>query len=93
MNGLTRGVVGERRSVKFVKCDVTLWTDQLAVFKEAIASSPAHRVDIVVANAGISGADAIYFNNGESSSPPAARTSGQIRLFALMMPCSGTGRT
>lgn len=50
-------------SVKFVKCNVTVWADQLAVFKTAIASSPSGRVDIVIANAGISGGDAVFFND------------------------------
>ena len=36
-----------------VRCDVTKWDEQLALFKEAIAHSPNKRIDIVVANAGI----------------------------------------
>jgi NAD(P)-dependent dehydrogenase (short-subunit alcohol dehydrogenase family) len=53
-------------SVKFVKCNVTVWADQLALFKTALSSSPSGRVDIVIANAGISGGDAVFFNNGMS---------------------------
>ncbi|KAL3460220.1 hypothetical protein BJX64DRAFT_290545 [Aspergillus heterothallicus] len=45
---------------KFVKCDVTSWRDQLNVFEEATAFSPKRRVDIVVANAGISGVDSVF---------------------------------
>jgi NAD(P)-dependent dehydrogenase (short-subunit alcohol dehydrogenase family) len=50
-------------SVKFVKCNVVSWTEQLAVFKEALAFSPTGRIDIVVANAGISGADPVFHGN------------------------------
>jgi len=39
------------------------------MFKEAISFSPSGRLDIVVANAGISGADAIFFNNVELEEP------------------------
>lgn len=53
-----------RRSVKFVKTNVTSWADQLAVFKTAVSSSPSGRVDIVIANAGISGSDAVFQNDG-----------------------------
>jgi len=56
-------------SVKFLKANVTVWADQLAVFKTAIASSPSGRVDIVVANAGISGADEVFFNDAEAEEP------------------------
>jgi len=48
----------------FVKCDVTSWDDQLAVFKTAVAKSPANSVDIVLANAGISGPDPVYSFDG-----------------------------
>jgi len=41
----------------------------LAVFKEAISSSPSGRVDIVVANAGISGADSVFLGNIEAEEP------------------------
>lgn len=40
-------------NVQFVKCDVTSWSDQLAMFKAAVSNSPAKSCDIVVANAGI----------------------------------------
>ncbi|KAL6243082.1 hypothetical protein RBB50_010182 [Rhinocladiella similis] len=41
-------------------CDVTSWDDQLALFKLAISKSPQKTVDIVVANAGISGPDDVF---------------------------------
>jgi NAD(P)-dependent dehydrogenase (short-subunit alcohol dehydrogenase family) len=43
-----------------VKCDVTSWKDQLAVFKAAIANSPHKSIDIVIANAGIAGNDPVF---------------------------------
>jgi NAD(P)-dependent dehydrogenase (short-subunit alcohol dehydrogenase family) len=41
---------------------VTQWTDQLRLFKLALEKSPSGKVDIVVANAGISGQDAVFSN-------------------------------
>lgn len=38
----------------FVKCDITDWDQQMAMFETAKAQSPAKSVDIVIANAGIS---------------------------------------
>lgn len=51
-------------NVKFVTCDVTSWKDQLAMFRSAIANSPRKCVDIVVANAGISGPDPAFTIEG-----------------------------
>ncbi|KAK5087849.1 hypothetical protein LTR05_002064 [Lithohypha guttulata] len=59
--------------IKFVKTDVTKWTDQLAMFKTAISSSPSGRIDIVIANAGISAADSIFANNLELDEPEEPR--------------------
>lgn len=52
-------------SYEFVKCDVRQWKDQISVFKSALAKSPRKNVDIVIANAGISGADTV-FNLGKT---------------------------
>lgn len=38
-----------------MKCDVSSWADQVAVFKAAAASSPSGRIDVVIPNAGIGG--------------------------------------
>lgn len=51
------------RAAQFVKCDVTKWNDQLAMFKQAVANSPNKRVDIAIANAGIAGHDPVFFQN------------------------------
>ena len=48
------------RSAKMVKCDVVKWDDQLAMFKDALANSPSKRIDVVVANAGISSTDDVF---------------------------------
>ncbi|EFX06215.1 short chain dehydrogenase reductase [Grosmannia clavigera kw1407] len=56
-------------NAKFVKCDVRSWDDQVAVFEGAIAASPEHSVDVVVANAGIVGADDM-FTLDDPSGPP-----------------------
>ncbi|KAH8896921.1 short chain dehydrogenase reductase [Thozetella sp. PMI_491] len=44
----------------FVKCDVREWDHQVAAFEAAIASSPHKSIDIVIANAGVVGADDLY---------------------------------
>lgn len=44
----------------FVQCDVRKWDDLVAAFETAVASSPRHSVDVVIANAGTIGADDIY---------------------------------
>ncbi|KAL2827252.1 putative short chain dehydrogenase/ reductase [Aspergillus pseudoustus] len=45
--------------VVYVKCDVTKWEDQVTVFETARARSPNGGIDIVIANAGIYGPDAL----------------------------------
>jgi hypothetical protein len=55
-----------------VHCDVRSWENQLSVFKAAMAKSPNRNVDIVVANAGISGisgGDPLYYLGAASKSP------------------------
>ena len=47
-----------------MKCDVTSWEDQVAVFKAAISNSPEKSCDIVVANAGITGPDPVFAFDG-----------------------------
>lgn len=53
------------RNVKFIPCDVTSWEDQQSAFKSAIRNSPNKSVDVVVANAGISGPDDLFNIEGE----------------------------
>ncbi len=54
----------KHRQAQFVKCNVTLWEDQVAVFKAAVANSPHKSCDIVVANAGVSGPDDVFQFDG-----------------------------
>lgn len=46
--------------MQYIRCDVTNWEDQVAAFKAAVIKSPSKSVDIVVANAGISGSDEFF---------------------------------
>ena len=48
-----------------MKCDVRNWEEQVAVFEQAIKNSPHSSCDIVIANAGIAGSDALYALDGE----------------------------
>ncbi|KAJ5261439.1 hypothetical protein N7478_012034 [Penicillium angulare] len=41
-------------NTQFVKCNISLWEDQVTVFEAAIENSPCRSCDIVIANAGIS---------------------------------------
>ena len=56
-------------STAYVVCDVTSWESQLSVFKKAKEVSPTFRIDIVVANAGVSNADQVFFNDIEKDEP------------------------
>lgn len=51
----------------FVKCDITDWDQQKAVFEKAKGQSPSNSVDIVIANAGISrsSGDSLWNLDGE----------------------------
>jgi len=51
-------------NVQFVKCDTRNWDEQVDLFKKAKASSPAKSVDVVIANAGVSGPDEIFASSG-----------------------------
>jgi hypothetical protein len=44
------------------------------LFKQAVANSPAKSVDIVVANAGITGPDEIFTLEGNQHLPPSQTT-------------------
>ncbi|BCS21816.1 uncharacterized protein APUU_30041S [Aspergillus puulaauensis] len=52
----------------FIRCDVTVWAEQLAAFQTAIKDSPRGGIDIVIANAGISGSDE-FFQDDEGDVP------------------------
>lgn len=54
---------------QFVKCDVRSWEDQVSVFEAAIHNSPSKSCDVVIANAGVVGADDM-FTLQDPSQPP-----------------------
>ncbi|KAF9882913.1 hypothetical protein FE257_004894 [Aspergillus nanangensis] len=54
----------------FVKCDVSIWEDQVAVFQTAAQQSPSNKIDIVVANAGIAGPDVLSGLEDEEPQKP-----------------------
>ena len=57
------------RHALFVRCNVTKWNDQYEMFKLAKDKSPSKTIDVVVANAGITGADPIFYGEGEQMPP------------------------
>ncbi|KAH7140418.1 putative short chain dehydrogenase/ reductase [Dactylonectria estremocensis] len=50
----------ELPNTKFVECDVTKWSDQTHLFREAASFSPSGRIHYVVANAGIISKDPVF---------------------------------
>lgn len=52
----------------FVKCDIRVWEDQVAMFETAKSQSPHNSVDVVIANAGISrsSGDSLWNLDGRS---------------------------
>ncbi|KAF2400337.1 NAD(P)-binding protein [Trichodelitschia bisporula] len=60
-------------NVHFVPCDVTSWTDQVALFRRAVELSPHGGIDCVVANAGIAGKEPLQTappRVGDPNPPP-----------------------
>lgn len=57
----------EASSIKFVRCDVTNWDDQVNLFRTAASMTPAGTIDHVVANAGIAIDDEVFSYDGTSS--------------------------
>ncbi|RFU28545.1 hypothetical protein B7463_g7791, partial [Scytalidium lignicola] len=55
-------------NILFLKCDVTSWEDQVALFETTKAKSPNGGIDIVIANAGIFKED-LFFEGLENSTP------------------------
>lgn len=55
--------------VQFVHCDVTSFPSQVSLFKAAIANSPHHKIDVVVANAGIAANDPLLALDPPGSEP------------------------
>lgn len=55
-------------NAKFVKCDVRDWDQQVAIFDAALAYSPHKSIDVVIANAGVVGADDLNNLDGKYKS-------------------------
>lgn len=76
------------KSSVFAKCDVTDWKSQLDVFKKAKSSSPSGRIDIVVANAGISGEDRVTLNDTSKDEPDEPTLPiFQVNAIGVMLTC------
>ena len=54
-------------SIKFVRCDVTNWDDQVTLFRTAASMTSSGEIDHVVANAGIAVDDEVFSYDGTSS--------------------------
>jgi NAD(P)-dependent dehydrogenase (short-subunit alcohol dehydrogenase family) len=59
-----RSLTGSSGHQYYQHCDVTSWTDQLALFQTAVRLSPTGGIDAVVANAGILEKDAAATGQG-----------------------------
>ncbi|KAK4554456.1 hypothetical protein LTR86_008310 [Recurvomyces mirabilis] len=62
--------LGGETKAAFVKCDVMSWSDQLKLFKTALSSSPSKSIDVVCANAGISGQDDVFLDKTDGDGEP-----------------------
>ncbi|KAJ5437481.1 hypothetical protein N7491_004033 [Penicillium cf. griseofulvum] len=54
---------------KFIRCDVTKWSDQDDLFRQAALFSPTRRISHVVANAGIHREDDVFSYAGDDQEP------------------------
>lgn len=66
--------------VSFVHCNVLKWQDQLHLFLTALKKSPSKTIDIVVANAGISGHDDLASDDTEMNGQPKEPNVDQIKV-------------
>lgn len=67
------------QSVKFVKCDVSKWDDQVRLFTEAATFTG--KVDYVVANAGICPEDQVFSFAGDCLFPSELAFGRQLTLM------------
>jgi NAD(P)-dependent dehydrogenase (short-subunit alcohol dehydrogenase family) len=61
-------------SIKFVRCDVTNWDDQVDLFRTAASMTLSGKIDHVVANAGIAIEDEVFTYDGTSCLIPSTVT-------------------
>ncbi|KAJ5205345.1 Short-chain dehydrogenase/reductase SDR [Penicillium cf. griseofulvum] len=59
----------ELPGTKFIRCDVTKWSDQDDLFRQAALFSPTRRISHVVANAGIHREDDVFSYAGDDQEP------------------------
>ncbi|CAI7570895.1 unnamed protein product [Penicillium crustosum] len=59
------------RNAQFFPCDVTDFESQREMFRQAKANSPSKTVDVAIANAGITGADPIFYGEDIGDEPQA----------------------
>lgn len=57
------------KRTKFIRCDVTKWSDQINLFRQAALFSPTGRISHVVANAGIHREDEVFSYSGDDQEP------------------------
>ncbi|KAK3620550.1 hypothetical protein LTR56_023332 [Elasticomyces elasticus] len=53
----------------FIKCDVSVWEDQVEVFRQAAAFSSSGRIDYVIANAGVASPEGVFAYDGDDHEP------------------------
>jgi NAD(P)-dependent dehydrogenase (short-subunit alcohol dehydrogenase family) len=57
------------KRTKFIRCDVTRWSDQVLLFREAALFSPTGKISYVIANAGIHRQDEVFSYSGDDQEP------------------------
>lgn len=75
--------LGGSSKAAFMKCDVLSWSDQLQLFKLATNVSPQKRVDIVLANAGISGQDDVFLEKTTDDGEPLEPDLGIFKINTI----------
>lgn len=57
------------KRTKFFPCDVTKWSDQVYLFRQAVLFSLTGRISHVIANAGIHRLDEVFSYSGDDQEP------------------------
>ncbi|KAK5674519.1 hypothetical protein LTS10_012715 [Elasticomyces elasticus] len=70
-SGLGEAYVRALTSVNsiFIKCNVSVWEEQVEVFRQAAAFSSSGRIDYVIANAGVASPEAVFAYDGDWNEP------------------------
>ncbi|KAJ5164859.1 Short-chain dehydrogenase/reductase SDR [Penicillium coprophilum] len=59
----------ELPDIKFIRCDITKWTDQVELFRQAVLFSSTGLISHVIANAGIHRRDEVFSYSGDDQEP------------------------